>query len=620
MVAMQKAPQQSPALTPAHAMGELHRTGMGAESPAISGGGYWGNQAALRRMSKLEIGAVDDPLEAEADRVAGQVMRMPDPAVSSPPVSQVLRRKCAACEEEDDKTVRPKRAFAGEPALTEAPAIVHAALRSPGHSLDTGTGAFFESRLGRDLSAVRVHTDAKAAASARAIGARAYTVGSHLIFGDGAYAPHSSAGKLLLAHELAHVIQQERPVSPRQWGSGHAGLAPHSRPGLVPTLRRDPADNPPTPAAAKAPPSAEGQSVLDALNKKDPIGGVGDVNEALRILRGLTPEKLLTALIDVDDQAQIDLLVGAVGANDQTEVGAAIYAVRFTSSNGAPSDQFGIQAAQGMATLPEKDQDIIIAAVLKRRGSSATVKEVREGLAALLESESARQAAPAEDADSSASGAAAMMAGIVLGPWNPNGMPIPFYIGNSAHVAIAAAYALLHSTDSAFYNFSPVLSILQAAAALGITVSPILLTAAQLGLKPDIANISKHQLYEIKPTTLQATGRAEALIYSAALTAAGLVMALGPTNEPGTSGTLPAPGGWFVYSAPEPGVITYNYRQPGQRKPANDTVPVPVPAPDPSLVKKVSLATGLTGTALVIYLIISEGSRVFLPRNAIPIP
>jgi hypothetical protein len=96
----------------------------------------------------------------------------------------------------------------GSPGSSVAPPIVHEVLRSPGQQLDTATRDYFEPRFGHDFSQVRVHTDEKAAESARAIGARAYTVGNNLVFGAGGFLPASSSGKQLLAHELTHVVQQ----------------------------------------------------------------------------------------------------------------------------------------------------------------------------------------------------------------------------------------------------------------------------------------------------------------------------------------------------------------------------------------------------------------------------
>jgi hypothetical protein len=85
------------------------------------------------------------------------------------------------------------------------------AVQSGGQALEPGTRAFMESHLGHDFRDVRVHTDATAAASARALDARAYTFGREIVFASGEYAP-SAAGLRLLAHELAHVVQQSAGV------------------------------------------------------------------------------------------------------------------------------------------------------------------------------------------------------------------------------------------------------------------------------------------------------------------------------------------------------------------------------------------------------------------------
>ncbi len=96
------------------------------------------------------------------------------------------------------------------PAAPElAPPIVHDVLRTPGQPLDATTRAFMEPRFGRDFGDVRVHADAQAADSARAVNALAYTVGSDVVFGAGQHQPQSEAGKRLIAHELTHVVQQE---------------------------------------------------------------------------------------------------------------------------------------------------------------------------------------------------------------------------------------------------------------------------------------------------------------------------------------------------------------------------------------------------------------------------
>ena len=92
-----------------------------------------------------------------------------------------------------------------------APTIVHQVLRSPGQPLDSGPRALMESRFGYDFSGVRVHSGAAAGQSARDVSANAYTVGQDIVFGAGRFAPNQSDGQKLLAHELAHVVQQARP-------------------------------------------------------------------------------------------------------------------------------------------------------------------------------------------------------------------------------------------------------------------------------------------------------------------------------------------------------------------------------------------------------------------------
>ena len=127
----------------------------------------------------------------------------------------ILQRKCACGsgasfenECEDCKKKKLQRRAASSVAGTVAPPIVHEVLRSPGKPLDTGARSFFETRFGHDFGSVRVHADAKASQSARAVNAEAYTVGSGMVFASGRYAPASPDGRKLLAHELTHVMQQ----------------------------------------------------------------------------------------------------------------------------------------------------------------------------------------------------------------------------------------------------------------------------------------------------------------------------------------------------------------------------------------------------------------------------
>ncbi len=181
---------------------------------------------------KLAVGQIDDPLEHEADRVADEIMQKSATklSVSASPVR--VSRKCAACEEDESvQALRTKRA--GPPiAADEGLGAVPDVLRSPGRPLDPASQAYFAPRFGLDFSQVRIYDGAEAAASARAIGALAYTVGSNIVFGSGRYAPKTGEGTKLIAHELTHVVQQcgLQPLEGKFAGRPETTPAP---PGLI---------------------------------------------------------------------------------------------------------------------------------------------------------------------------------------------------------------------------------------------------------------------------------------------------------------------------------------------------------------------------------------------------
>jgi len=170
----------------------------------------YGNQAVLQMMKlsrpsiqpKLVVNEPGVAYEQEADRVADQVMRMPAPEFSIAAAPPQISRKCTACEEEDKKKLQTKPAGPAGATPGEAPPIVHEVLRAPGQPLDPATRAFMEPRFGQDFSQVRVHTERSAAESAHAVNALAYTVRPHIAFREGEFAPETTTGKSLLAHEL----------------------------------------------------------------------------------------------------------------------------------------------------------------------------------------------------------------------------------------------------------------------------------------------------------------------------------------------------------------------------------------------------------------------------------
>jgi hypothetical protein len=178
---------------------------------------------------KLTVSSPDDHYEREADRVADEVMRMPDPtpveiqrtfsglqrkcAKCEEEGSAHIRRKCAACEKEahpqgEESLVQRKRASVETPDPTEQLASYVDGSRSSGDALPESARAYFEPRFGLDLGSVRVHADAQSAGAARDIDALAFATGSHIYFGAGQFQPGSPSGDRLLAHELTHVVQQ----------------------------------------------------------------------------------------------------------------------------------------------------------------------------------------------------------------------------------------------------------------------------------------------------------------------------------------------------------------------------------------------------------------------------
>ncbi len=185
-----------------------------------------GNQATQYLIqAKLRVGAPDDRFEREADRVAEQVMRMPLPDAAGPTEAparaanikpRVQRR---SVEEDEDLTLQAKAA--DSPAGPQGPGTERlvTSLQKGGQPLPAAQRAFFEPRFGVDFGSVRIHRGSRAAQAAHGIGARAYTLGRNVVFGRGEYRPGTEPGRRLIAHELAHVIQQ-----------GHAPRGPAAAP------------------------------------------------------------------------------------------------------------------------------------------------------------------------------------------------------------------------------------------------------------------------------------------------------------------------------------------------------------------------------------------------------
>jgi len=157
--------------------------GSGRFDPARSLHDSIGNRSTSRLLSrKVAVDRPDSPLEREAADIAG---RIAGGAAAGAATIGAHAPRLGAFQVPDGHARRPGQ----------------------GRPLDQASRTFFEPRLGRDLRHVRIHDDAAAATAARDLRARAYTVGSDIVFGAGQYAPGTAAGRTLLAHELVHVAQ-----------------------------------------------------------------------------------------------------------------------------------------------------------------------------------------------------------------------------------------------------------------------------------------------------------------------------------------------------------------------------------------------------------------------------
>ena len=323
-------------------------------------------------------------------------------------------------------------------------------------------------------------------------------------------------------------------------------------------VQREPADAGAAPASTGTPL----QQVMEALNRPDPVAGLGDYPAAWRVLNGLSMSDLLRTLSTLSAQGRLADLAArqdAMQGVDSPRLRAAVHTAQLAS--GQITAELLVNAAEEIRHLPADQRD---QAVRHLAGHTADGGRTMEGVTAIIGSASLDTVLPPA--------ALAAAAGPVgPGPWSPPGrQPIPFYIGNEAHEGIAAEYRAQHPGHVIFTNSIPMSTIL---ASLGINP-----TKAGLGrdvdLRPDIANVSPaRHLYEIKPAGSEALAAAEAGMYVGLFATAGYPMSLGPTGEPGTAGVVPAPAGHYVFSCPVPGAITYRYRR-------GRFVPVPVPAPD----------------------------------------
>jgi len=179
-----------------------------------------------------------------------------DKSLELKPASQVSGADGPEKRKEDDATP-VQRADSTPSGSHAAPDAVGEAVDTTGTPLDPRTRDFMEGRFGHDFSRVRIHADARAARAASAIQARAYTTGHHVVFGAGQFAPETHAGRRLLAHELAHVVQQGSGGTP---GTRGGQTEPTEE---IQTRRQD------TPGGAPSSTRGDGTAAEDELETLD---------------------------------------------------------------------------------------------------------------------------------------------------------------------------------------------------------------------------------------------------------------------------------------------------------------------------------------------------------------
>jgi len=177
---------------------------------------------------------------------------------------------CDQCKKQKTQLQRNSVA-AMEPGA--APDVVHDVLRSPGEALDSGTRTAMKTHFGQDFTQVRVHSDRKAGKSAQAVGARAYTVGQHIVFAPGHYQPHTSAGCHLLRHELAHTLQQSTQLAP---GGRPLAIGPPTDPSEIEAEQMAVGVGPSVGEGRR--PLTSGEMVRRAPDKEEATGSTGPGN------------------------------------------------------------------------------------------------------------------------------------------------------------------------------------------------------------------------------------------------------------------------------------------------------------------------------------------------------
>jgi len=314
---------------------------------------------------KLKINTPGDPYEMEADRMAEQVVAMPQPTIQrkcsscgkeeeehiqrKPLVNRItqlpangdlapMQRKCAQCQQEEEEEIQTK-------SNGQSPSVADSNLTSKieqtrglGKPMDANTRSFMELRFGADFSRIKIHADSDAAQMNRQINARAFTVGNDIYFNAGQHETTSTEGKNLLAHELTHTLQQNYwkiPTDIHDKAYKGAGNLSEAKGEL---LQLSPDD-----------PHEIAERIRTFIHTPDPVAGPSLAYRAFPILAGLDDSTLNLVLSLLSAVEITELIVS--DSTDKTERISAALAVASQGAQPAPT----APAPTTVAPFPQVD-------------------------------------------------------------------------------------------------------------------------------------------------------------------------------------------------------------------------------------------------------------------------
>lgn len=522
-------------------------------------------------QAKLSVSRPNDPLEQEADRFAEQVIQGHAPVVSHGAAPAVQRDALEEAVEEADKieddeadTMPQGRGtgmlFAKRERETPAALPAHSIPQREGQPLEPNVRRFMRERTGFDFAYVRIHADAEAAASASRLAARAYTVGSNIYFDRGQYQPESHEGRTLLAHELAHVVQQSRGwVQPRL--KVRPADDPHEREADAITRRVRA-----TPAGPVSGTEAEGGSASSTSTEQPVLrSNVEDEERTIQARRLSSPEDIVGSSRHTHGPG-MELAASASelasGGNPLPEATRQFYEARMGHDFSAVRLHHGVRANQLNGAISARAFTYRNHVWLGPNEGSAPSFTLGHELVHVMQ-----QTSPGGQGPASASAAPPSIQRRLLPPGN----------------CIQGIHDIMQRAVKAWCDHPS-----------GRTCT----SGESCGRL--LQKIRRNQLCArnrrtINDTCYEGGDEGHRIAERDARRAQANCMALFRAS------CTPRP-------VPQP------ERQP-ERTPERTT-----PQVDRSFLDRMAAITGLTGTALIVYLIISEGSRLFPPRNLIPVP